>query len=104
MTVTQSRRRTKTPDPSLETLPSFLLEQAEVCREQARDAARLKRFRAALGLFVTAANLCRHALTKAGDEKTGLDNAVLALATERLSQIDVEMATYTELARSHHII
>ncbi len=104
MTVTQSRRRTKTPDPALETPPSFLLEQAEVCREQARDAARLKRFRAAIGLFVTAANLCRHARTKAVDNTTGLDDAILNLATERLAQIDVEMATYTELARSHQRI
>lgn len=70
------------------------LEQAEVCREQARDAARLKRFRAALGLFRTALNLCRHA------EKTGESDDTRLLAAERITQIDVEFAAYAEFARS----
>ncbi|HEX8463374.1 MAG TPA: hypothetical protein VF627_02040 [Abditibacterium sp.] len=71
------------------------LQQAEICREQARDAARLKRFHAAFGLFSTAAALCRHVFTtKEADEITK------NLATERLHQIDIEMATYAELARS----
>ena len=69
--------------------------QAEICREQARDAARLKRFRAAFGLFATAATLCRHVFsTKEADA------SARALATERLHQIDIEMATYAELART----
>ena len=70
------------------------LEQAEVCREQARDAARLKRFRAALGLFRTALNLCRHA------EKTGETDDTRLLAAEKIVQIDVEFAAYAEFARS----
>lgn len=70
------------------------IEQAEVCRAQARDAARLKRFRAALGLFRTALNLCRHA------EKTGETNESRLLAAEKIEQIDLEFATYNEMARS----
>lgn len=77
-----------------ETAPNSFLEQAEVCREQARDAANLKRFHAALGLFATAATLCRHAVTLEHD----------AVATrsiqERLRQIELEATTYYELARS----
>lgn len=71
---------------------SLLLEQAEVCREQAREAARLKRFRSALGLFATASALCRHVESK-GDE------AQTALAQERLQSLSLESATYGELAR-----
>ncbi len=99
MTITQSNRRTKKIEIPLETPPVSFLEQAEVCREQARDAARLKRFRAALGLFVTAANLCRHARKSAGADAANAE--VFDLASLRLEQIDLEMATYTELARSH---
>lgn len=100
MTVTKklSRRAKYVPAPlpasELSATLSCLL-QAEICREQARDAARLKRFRAAFGLFSTAATLCRHVFsTKDADETTR------ALATERLQQIDIEMATYAELART----
>lgn len=71
------------------------LQQAEICREQARDAARLKRFGAAFGLFTTAATLCRHVF---GAEQT--DPSVRDLALERLHQIDTEMAAYAELART----
>ena len=70
------------------------LEQAEVCREQAREAARLKRFGAALGLFATAATLCRHAETIETDASTA------SQINDRVRQIDVEAATYSELARS----
>lgn len=72
---------------------ALFLEQAEVCREQARDAARLKRFRSALGLFATACALCRHVESK-GDE------AQIALAQERLLSLSVESTTYGELARA----
>ncbi len=72
---------------------SVFLEQAEVCREQAREAARLKRFRSALGLFATASALCRHVESK-GDE------AQIALAQERLQSLSLESTTYGELARS----
>ena len=71
----------------------LFLEQAEVCREQAREAARLKRFRAALGLFATASALCRHVESK-GDE------AQIALAQERLRSLSLESSTYGELART----
>ncbi|RYG59331.1 hypothetical protein EON80_25840 [bacterium] len=79
------------------TLPPSVscLLQAEICREQARDAARMKRFRAAFGLFSTAANLCRHVASVAeNDENTRF------VAAERLQQIDIEMAMYAELARA----
>ncbi len=88
-------RRTK---PLIQALPDpchSCLQQAEICCEQARDAARLKRFRAAFGLFTTASTLCRHVYAcKETDEATKL------LATECLHQIDIEMATYAELART----
>jgi hypothetical protein len=71
------------------------LEQAEICREQARDAARLRRFKAALGLFATAAALCKRALTL-----TENDESFRSLAMDRLRQIEVEIATYTDLARA----
>lgn len=66
------------------------LQQAEIFREQAREAARLKRYKAALGLFSTAATLCRNAS----------ENDKAAQSLDLLHQIDVEAATYQELARS----
>ena len=96
MTATKHlSRTTKAPvEVSLQPWVS-VLQQAEICREQARDAARLKRFRAAFGLFSTAAALCRHVFTlKENDENTK------NLAAECLHQIDIEMATYAELARA----
>ncbi|MBW3634915.1 MAG: hypothetical protein KY445_00440 [Armatimonadetes bacterium] len=82
--------------PESELSPSFsCLHQAEICREQARDAARLRRFRAAFGLFSTAATLCRHVFSAKEADETAR-----ALATERLQQIDIEVATYAELART----
>ena len=79
--------------PRYENAPGSFLEQAEVCREQARDAANLKRFHAALGLFATAATLCRHAVTLETDAGATL------LIHEQLRQIELEAATYYELAR-----
>ena len=90
----ESKTRHKSKSPRYEKAASSFLEQAEVCREQARDAANLKRFHAALGLFATAATLCRHAVTLESD-----DSATL-LIQERLQQIEVEAAGYYELARS----
>lgn len=92
MTAPRSSRSAKTFELPV---PLSFLEQAEVCREQARDAVRLKRFRAALGLFSTAAALCRRVkTTQEADEATRL------LADERLQQIDIETATYTEMMTS----
>lgn len=90
-----SSRRAKSASLPLPDLGQSCLQQAEICREQARDAARLKRFGAAFGLFTTAATLCRHVF---GREQT--DPSTRDLAKERLRQIDIEMATYAELARS----
>ena len=94
-----SRRTSRPPKADMkssryESAPNSFIEQAEVCREQARDAANLKRFHAALGLFATAATLCRHAVTLEPD-----DSATL-LIKERLQQIEIEAATYYELARA----
>lgn len=96
MTATKPLSRRTKPAPEVK-LPLFIscLEQAEICREQARDAARLKRFRAAFGLFSTAAALCRHAFSI-----QEADESIKNLANDRLQQIDVEMATYAELVRS----
>ena len=69
-----------------------LLEQAEVCREQAHDAVRLKRWKAATGLFATAVSLCGRAVQTGGEE--------CKEASDALRQMQVEMTTYDELARS----
>ncbi len=97
MTASSSLRHSKTVSAPVEPTPLFVsfLEQAEVCREQARDAARLKRYRAALGLFSTAAALCKHARSM-----DSCDECTRELARERLEQIDMEAATYVELARA----
>lgn len=71
---------------------TIFLEQAEVCREQAREAARLKRFRSALGLFSTASALCRHVATHGSETER-------AHAAEFLGALAIEMATYNDLAR-----
>ena len=74
---------------------STFLQQADVCREQAREAARLKRFRSALGLFATASALFRHVSTNGSEVERGL-------ALEQLSSLALEMATYNDLARISH--
>ena len=89
-----SKVNMKPRKPRYEKAASSFLEQAEVCREQARDAANLKRFHAALGLFATAATLCRHAVTLENEA------SVTLLIKDRLQQIEVEAASYYELARS----
>ena len=76
-------------------IPLSCLEEAEICREQAREAVRLKRFKAALGLFSTAAALCRRA---AGIQEA--DDTIKAMANDRISQIDMEISMYRELMRS----
>ena len=68
-----------------------LIEQADVCCREARLAARMKRLRAACGLFETALSLLRHAVQLGG--------AIKNEATERLSQISTEAAIYAELCR-----
>ena len=88
-----SPRRSAIPATPVPVVSPFL-EQAEVCREQARDAARLKRFCAALGLFATASALCGHAL-----KNPALDDPTRARVQEYLEQIDLEVSTYSELAR-----
>ena len=90
MAVSRFRSRSH-PVPLAPFVPLSSLEQAEICREQARDAARLRRFKAAFGLFSTAAALCRHALASGADADQ---------ATACLRSIDSEMAAYSELARS----
>lgn len=90
----KSKTNMKSKVPRYEKTSSSFLEQAEVCREQARDAANLKRFHAALGLFATAATLCRHAVTLESDASATL------LIQDQLQQIEVEAASYYELTRT----
>lgn len=73
-----------------------LIEQADVCCREARLAARMKRLRAACGLFETALSLLRRAVQFGG--------AIKNEASERLIQITTEAAIYAELCRdtSHH--
>lgn len=92
--LTSPKVNMKLKPPRYEKAASSFLEQAEVCREQARDAANMKRFHAALGLFATAATLCRHAITLEIDVSASLS------IKERLQQIEVEAASYYELSRS----
>ncbi len=68
------------------------MQQAEICCEQARAAARLKRLKAACGLFATAQSLLTRAVSLGGD--------ACSEARERLNSISAEMATYCELAKS----
>jgi hypothetical protein len=93
-TKTKRRHRRKTANiaPPLDDDYRDCLEQAEVCREQARLAAGLKRYGAARGLFATAINLCQRAL--------GLRAGAADEASERLRQLNIEMSTYSELAKS----
>lgn len=95
MTITPavSKRRVISASASQLVSLSTILEQAEVCREQAREAGRLKRLRSALGLFATANALCRHV------EAQGTESEQ-RLATERLASLAIELAAYGELARS----
>ena len=79
-------------DPADNATYKEFLEQAEVCREQAHDALRLKRFKAACGLFSTAIALCNRAVTMGGEACTD--------AKDSLRQMQMEFATYSELARS----
>lgn len=88
-----SSRRNKTiADPADSASYQAYLKQAEVCREQAHDAVRLKRWKAACGLFSTAIALCNRAAALGGEACTE--------AKEALRQMQTEMATYSELARS----
>ncbi len=87
-----SHRKKNGGDPADSANYESYLKQAEVCREQAHDAARLKRWKAACGLFATAVALCNRAATLGGDACTE--------AKEALRQMQTEMASYSELARS----
>ncbi len=93
---------------------SACLVQARICREQAHEAARLRRFQAAVGLFQTAISLCQRAMTlrkapapelAAQDapaqaaQVTG-DGASDGEAREYLQVLAVELSAYDELARS----
>ena len=89
----QTKTSMKLKVPRYEKAASSFMEQAEVCREQARDAANMKRFHAALGLFATAATLCRHAAT------LETDVCATQLIKDQLQQIEVEAASYYELMR-----
>lgn len=88
----QARRNKSAADPAENADCQSYLKQAEVCREQARDAVRLKRWKAAYGLFTTAIALCNRAATMSGD--------ACIEAKETLRQMQTEMAMYSELARS----
>ncbi len=77
-------------DPEAALLAQF--RQAEICCEEARSAARLKRFEAACGLFSTAQSLLQRIAETGGEWRTE--------ACERLRGVSCERAAYRELARS----
>jgi hypothetical protein len=91
-----ARRAKPQSDPAEGASYKAVLEQAEVCREQAHDAVRLKRWKAACGLLSTAVALCNRAVTMSGDACSD----ACAEARDALRQMQMEMATYGELARS----
>lgn len=84
----RSSRRPTEPEATL--LAQF--RQAEICCEEARAAARLKRFEAACGLFSTAQLLLQRIAETGGEWR--------AEACERLRSVSFELAAYRELARS----
>ena len=107
-------RHPKKPRPAAQPAPAELpadeysacLTQARICREQAQEAARLKRFRAAVGLFQTAISLCQRAVslrkspafpaTEPSAEAPPGDGE----AREYLQVLAIELSTYDELMRS----
>ena len=84
------RRRNDTM-PVNTTFQDFL-EQAELCCEHARLAARRKRYEASRGLFITAVALYQRAVKAAGTSYPSIEN--------RVREIELEMAAYAELTRS----
>ncbi len=90
----RKRRRNREPAPCGEC--ADCLWQAEICCEQARAAARLKRLHAACGLFATAQSLLTRAIASSGDACV----EACEDAREKLKNIASEMATYADLARS----
>jgi hypothetical protein len=78
--------------PPAESALHMCFREAEICCEEARSAARLKRFGAAFGLFATAQSLLL-CVAQAGGE-------LRDEACERLASVSCEMAAYHELARS----
>jgi len=81
---------------NVETSCESCLLQADICCEQARAAARLKRLDAACGLFSTAQSLLLRAINSSGEACSEACNE----ARERLNSISAEMAAYCELAKS----
>lgn len=84
------------------------LVQARICREQAQEAARLKRFKAAVGLFQTAISLCQRAVSlrksvpPSDSAPTEADSGADGDGEARayLQVLAVELNAYDELARS----
>jgi hypothetical protein len=68
------------------------LKQAEICCEQAREAASRKRFTSACGLFSTAIALYQQAIALGGGSHLE--------AEEHLSHLQAEVVAYSELAKS----
>lgn len=68
------------------------VQQAVVCAEEAREAARLKRYQAARGLFTTALDLYR----MAGEKNL----AAAPQMNGQIHQLEAEILVYSELARS----
>ena len=103
-----SRKKRHKVAPVEEPLDEFreCLHQAEICREQAQEAARLKRFHAALGLFQTAIVLCQRAVGLRSAPRSVVEAAEPFEAPDEdeaskyLQVLTIEMATYADLARS----
>jgi hypothetical protein len=77
------------------------LVQARICRDQAQEAARLKRFQSAVGLFQTAISLCQRAVSLRKTPASTIATAANAgEAHEYLQVLASEMSAYDELARS----
>ena len=88
----KARKKAKAAPATEESPYLSCLQQAEICCEQARDAARLKRIEAACGLFSTAQSLLKRAVEIGGE--------ACVEARERLASITTEMSAYCELSRT----
>ena len=69
-----------------------LIDEAELCCEQARAAGRHRRYRAACGLFNTAISLYRHATTVEGVSYRAVET--------RINAVEIELSAYKELVSS----
>ncbi len=88
-------KQTRKPTESVEPQIVECIEQADICCERAREAARFHRLEAACGLFATAVALCQRTLAT-----VALSTTSKARLKHYLDRVLAEMAAHTQLAHS----